>query len=49
MRQRRRSVIRDTDKGGTMDKKEIFQHTAIGVEERTDVRSEAAAEGALGR
>ena len=49
MRQGRRSVVRDTDEGGTMDRKAIFQHKARVIEERTDVRSEVAAERALGR
>ena len=49
MRQRRRSVVRDTNKSGAMDRKEVFQHKAIGAEKRTDVHSETAAEGAVGK
>lgn len=32
-----------------MNREEVFQHKARGVEERTNVRSKAAAEGALGK
>ena len=49
MRQGRRSVIGNTDEGGAMDRKEIFQYKATRVEERHDVRSEATNEGALGK
>ena len=48
MRQRRRSVIRDTDEGGAMDREKVFQYKTRRIKEGTDVCSETAIEGALG-